>query len=394
MRPQAERWLFLMEYLLLGFVPLADLPSISDPIIPVRPILTISCVAALALVGLWRPKTEQQKWMLVTTQALLVTVATFLAFDRLFRWLYLVPVTRACAIFNLRGRVIASSACLMLCSAGIYQREILLRHTHAHSILGTFVFMLSQILSMWLLYGLVVILATVMFAERQHREELERLNVELKVSRERLAQLQLQEQRLRIARDLHDAVGNSLTALNIQLENVQKRLQNDPQGAEPFLTGARQLGQEAISDLRRSVAQLREYIDGSLTLKEGLLALLDSIRNGGDLRLRLRYELQADPEDHVKMSIYRIVQEALTNVRKHARASQASVTLGQSSDGILLLVHDDGVGIAETGSDQGFGMRGMHERVLNCGGTLAIKSGAGMGTLIRAQFPAKKTLMS
>lgn len=201
--------------------------------------------------------------------------------------------------------------------------------------------------------------------------------------------LALQEsERRAIARDLHDSAGQALTAIRIHLQILA-------QGARP-LDEMKRLAEETmrmtditLEDLRRAVQLLAPAVLAELGLTRALEREIDAFaeRTGIEVDREIALGPQALPEA-AETATYRIVQEALTNVARHARASRIRVLVRVDDTALLVEVEDDGVGLAATpASVDGSGLRGMRERAELAGGSLSIVGASVRGTLVRLVLP-------
>lgn len=218
-----------------------------------------------------------------------------------------------------------------------------------------------------------------------------RLTADLVESRERLV-LAREEERRRLARELHDSVSQALYGISLGAHTARKALEQDPaQVAEP-LDYVLSLAEAALAEMRALIFELRpESLE-----TEGLVAALT--KQTAALRARQGISVSTalcdEPELSLsaKQELYRIAQEALHNTVKHALASQVALCLSQTSEAVLLEVRDDGVGFTPTAAFPGhLGLRSMRERVANLGGALQIESTPGQGTVIRASLPVQAT---
>jgi signal transduction histidine kinase len=216
--------------------------------------------------------------------------------------------------------------------------------------------------------------------------ELEQANTELQRSRENLVSAR-EEERRRLRRDLHDGVGPQLAALMLELETASD-LVSDNHEASTLMAKLSKRAREIVSDVRHSVHALRPP-----ALDE--LGLIEALREGalqyGPAGLRVSVD---NPQDlshlpaAVEVACYRIVQEALANVVRHARASRCSIRirLDEDAGAMIVEVEDDGRGIR--GDDSaGVGMISMRERTEELGGWCTVESVVGGGTLVRALLP-------
>lgn len=209
---------------------------------------------------------------------------------------------------------------------------------------------------------------------------------ELAALSRRLMSLQ-EEERRRLSRELHDEVGQSLTAVISYLWLADRGL--DGAAAEPreHLTEARHLAAKTLSDIRELSQLLRPSVLDDWGLGPSLEAHVEAFGRRHALAARLTIEglperLPADFET----AVYRITQEALTNVARHARATRVDVTVRAGADRLTLVVADDGAGIPPPGArPSGMGLLGIRERVRALGGSLALDGAA--GTELRVELP-------
>lgn len=210
---------------------------------------------------------------------------------------------------------------------------------------------------------------------------------------EREAETAVSEERTRIARELHDLIAHTVSVIGLQAGAAERVLARDPQRAREQLESIQDRARESVLELRRLLGILRENEDELLLAPqprlEALGALLDQVRRAG-LEVALRIEGESAPlPPGVELSAYRIVQEALTNVLKHAQATQADVLLRYSSRALEIEVADNGAGADTNG--HGHGLIGMRERAALYGGTLTTGRAADGGFLVTAQLPLEGT---
>jgi signal transduction histidine kinase/sensor domain CHASE-containing protein len=221
---------------------------------------------------------------------------------------------------------------------------------------------------------------------KEANRELEQANTELQRSRENLVSAR-EEERRRLRRDLHDGVGPQLAALMLELETASD-LVSDNHEASALMAKLSKRAREIVSDVRRSVHALRPPALDELGLVE---ALREGALQYGPADLRVSVE---NPEElshlpaAVEVACYRIAQEALANVVRHARASHCSIRirLDEDAGALSVEVEDDGRGIRDDDS-AGVGMISMRERTEELGGWCTVESLAKGGTLVRALLP-------
>jgi signal transduction histidine kinase len=181
------------------------------------------------------------------------------------------------------------------------------------------------------------------------------------------------EERARIAREMHDVVSHSLAAIVMQSQGARNVLDSDPERAKDSLGAIERSARQGLDEMRRLLGLLGEEDEGERGPQPGLARLDDLV---GDVRaagLRVDCRVDGEPRDlppAVDVSAYRVLQEALTNVMKHARAHTVEVGVRYLPDGLELEVTDDGPGSAPTSPEGGRGLVGMRERVRVLGGSV------------------------
>ena len=194
---------------------------------------------------------------------------------------------------------------------------------------------------------------------------LDRLEGERRASMHRVLAAQESERR-RIAQELHDQIGQNLTAVVLELKRVRARIDA---GEAEALADAQELARESLEELRRISYELRPAALDDLGLASALAALCAGIERRTGITVELAVAADLPRLDvQVELAVYRVAQEALTNAARHARCQVVRVTLQAADAGALLRVSDDGIGM--DGSFPGGGIRGMRERALTIGATL------------------------
>src|SRR5574340_61813 len=214
----------------------------------------------------------------------------------------------------------------------------------------------------------------------QAERELRRLSQQLVHAQE--------EERRRISRELHDEVGQTLTGLRLELRNLEKLRSGPEQDFHSHLDAARELASGTLQSVRSLAAGLRPSVLDDLGLAPALesLAREFSRRTGTPIEVLVEGLPPELPEAH-RTCIYRVVQEALTNCAKHAEARQIRVSLHSDGTRLSLAVNDDGRGFSPDSTGLGLGLLGIGERVRELGGTVAVHSQPGRGTLLKVSIP-------
>lgn len=221
-----------------------------------------------------------------------------------------------------------------------------------------------------------------------------RLTNDLQRSRERLVTTR-EEERRRLRRDLHDGLGPELASLTLKLDAARNILKHDPSAVDQMLLELKTQTQDAMSEVRRLVYELRppaldelglipaiqEYIVGGLTLGDG------SVHKSLEITLEAPDEFPP-LSAAVEVAAYRIVLEALTNVARHAQATKCAVRFS-ASDELEIEVVDDGIGV-QPDARAGVGMTSMRERASELGGSSSIEAMRDRGTRVNARLPLSK----
>lgn len=229
------------------------------------------------------------------------------------------------------------------------------------------------------------------------REELRLLStiayqVGIAIERARLAdestRLARAEERARMAREIHDTLAQGLTAIALHLEGGLHHLERDPTRARERLERALAMTRESLEEARRSVLNLRTAPLAGKPLPEALGALARSFTSETGVRVHVQVTGNGLLPLRVEAELFRVAQEALANVRRHARATEVEIVLRGSGPAVRLSIRDDGRGFDPRARHEGrYGLLGMRERAKVLGGSLRVESRPGQGTTIRATVP-------
>jgi len=218
--------------------------------------------------------------------------------------------------------------------------------------------------------------------------ELDQANQQLRENARQVEKLAVVEERNRMAREMHDTIGHRLTVAAVQLEGAQRLIPNNPERAAQMVATVREQVREALNELRQTVARLREPLEADLELLPSIQRLVDSFTEatGLDLHLALSADIPSLPGP-TRQAVYRTIQEALTNIQRHAQASQAWLQLEVSDDRLVLIISDDGIGYPETRQNNGFGLIGLRERAALLGGSFTLGARSEGGALLTLSLP-------
>ncbi|MDO8188637.1 histidine kinase [Conexibacter sp. JD483] len=213
-------------------------------------------------------------------------------------------------------------------------------------------------------------------------EMLERLEVERRASGQRALSAQ-EDERRRVARELHDEVGQIFTAMMLQIETLTARI---PAELQPELEELRETARAGATDVRRIAARLRPQLLDDLGLQSALKALVAAFAEQTGLQVERRIA-PVELEPAHELVVYRVAQEALTNVARHAGAEQVAVSLRAAGGAVVLEVSDDGRGLPPDAAGSSDGIPGMRERAMLIGAQLTLSPARPRGTTVRLLVP-------
>ncbi len=260
---------------------------------------------------------------------------------------------------------------------------------------------IGRMLGITVLLGLLIagISAYRMTRLEQHSDE-QRLRAEAAEEELRLLSRQLvraqEEERRSISRELHDEIGQMLTALRMELRNLQDLRVAPEEQFQEHVEDARRLAEQSLRAVRDMAMGLRPSMLDDLGLGSAVQwqARQFSKHSGVPVNVQIEGPLAQLPDRH-RTCVYRLVQEALTNCGRHARAKTIGVTIRSRGDSLLVEVRDDGVGFdASSTRGRGLGLLGMQERVRELGGNITLKSHPGSGTSLVAAIPLEREAVS
>jgi two-component system, NarL family, sensor histidine kinase UhpB len=221
--------------------------------------------------------------------------------------------------------------------------------------------------------------------ERAFNQMLDRLESERRDAGAHALRAQ-EDERQRLARGLHDEVGQSMTAVLLQLKRLTAHA-TEEQRAQ--LAQAQQVVRTSLEDVRRLAQELRPELLDHLGLASALSNLASGFEQRTHVLVRRQLERGLPPLDpRAELVIYRVAQESLTNVARHAQATEVLLSLERGNDSIVLRVIDNGHGF-DPGRPEGGGLRGIRERALIVGGAAAINPAPGGGVEVRLEVPAE-----
>lgn len=358
--------------------------------------VTALSIIAFAFTGLRRfQQTTRSKMTAIVIGFGLINIATYWGGSRLFALLYLVLVVRvwlwlptrqsAAVTVLIFGGFVASLRWFVLDAKNLNYVDLpVLAQNWGIGVLLIFllIFTLGMILAALLTRAIV--------SERRIRDQLALANEQLRQYALRIEDQATLQERNRIAREIHDSLGHALTGLNLQLETALKLWSADPGTARTFLADAKQLSATALRDVRESVAIMRQDPLQGQPLSVAIASLVNHCQRNTGIQFTSDLQIPDTLGPDLKVAVYRIIQEALTNLSKYSQATHVNITgnvIGSPMPTLTLTIHDNGEGFQVAQNTMGFGIQGMRERTLSLRGTFEICSQPGAGCKVQARFP-------
>ena len=373
-------------------------------------------IIAFILLGIWQPdhnKTLNQIVYIGLGFLLIsLTMATGGAQFPLFLPLLLIMVIRGCLIFDIAGSFITASISVTWFLISLYlvvknnfinleleqipaiitpgiEPEIIYRlYSNEEQLQSIIVNMAINITMLFCLITVFVfLLVNALMSEYRSRQELRLVNQQLREYALLIEDRAMLQERNRIAREIHDSLGHSLTALNIQLANSLLYLHSNLDRSETFLNEAKKMGSHALQEVRQSVSTLRcDPLQGKL-LNTALLDLVNDLKYRTEITINYQNEIFVLLPQEITSTVYRIVQEAMTNIVKHSQATMVNISLKLITEELKITIQDNGVGFDTQENTTGFGLKGMYERATSLGGKLNLITVPNRGCKIVAVIP-------
>lgn len=388
------RLLLQLEWLLLATAALMEL------LLPfqwsVLLLLRMLAIALFAWMGLHLPTRRLVPKLLFTALEfgliLLLATQDGLSTRSVFL-LCLVVLIRSCLMFKRMGQLVVLGLSLSCYGVLLYSRYIFSRDK-LQTLGAVGDWRVSNILLFTLTLIFALLLINALLSERQSREQLERVYQELETTHAQLRQYALRiedqaalQERNRIAREIHDGLGHTLAAQTIQINNAILFWQSSSDKAMTALKQAKQLGSEALLEVRKSVSMLRSNPLQGQSLETAINKLVKDFRQSTGIEIQSSIDVPLTLSSDINTTLYRTVQESLTNIYKHAQANLVTINLHQQAGTIQLSIQDDGNGFNPTQNTTGFGLQGIRERVTALYGQIHLKSQPGDGCCLAVSLP-------
>lgn len=388
------RFLLYAEWIMIATCfSFAVMESVEEKQLPIQHVLVLGILSIMAAL-LPRGKLIY-KVAYVATEILLVFYGATLGYLHVLPTLYLIVLIQSCFLFEEIGRWIVAglSFLLFLVHQVHYVQNIALlvevgsRHLFwMHLIAETLMFGLGLFFALKLVSTLL--------SERRTKEQLAIAHKQLQHYALQVEEVAAVQERNRIAREIHDSLGHTLTAQNIQLQTAVKLWHRNVGQAQGFVEQAQHLAAIAMQEVRRSVSTLRADVREEPPLEEAIEALANNFQQGTGIFVSTSIDIHTETPLEVDKALYRIIQEALTNISKYAQATAVELQIGTVANCIQLTVTDNGQGFNPVQKGGGFGLQGMRERVAALNGFFHLDSEPGRGCQIQVELPLRKPNMA
>jgi signal transduction histidine kinase len=391
LHPQARssllRLLMILEWVLLGTVAIAQILVVLVNGMPMRLMTNGLGLGMFAALGMVAPRSWLFKVIYTTAEFGLVFGLGFWGKIPLPMLLFIVLVIRNCVWLKGWSRAIVTGlaflGCLLCQTYRLFHQDLLVKVP------------LDQLGAVWvgflLVFGLVILflhlLVDAALKERQGQEQLTAANARLRQYALRVEELATVQERNRIARDIHDALGHSLTVFGIHLEAALRLMRSDPEKAELLLSEIKQLNSKTLQEVRQSVTALRSDPLQKKTLSEAIADLITEFQRSTGILPKAVIQLKQPLSHELNVVVYRIVQESLTNICKYAAATEVSIAIVPSATHLKVTIQDNGKGFELSQNTTGFGLQGMQERTLALAGQLEIVTAPHQGCRVNVMFP-------
>ena len=386
----------ILEWVLLGIVAISQILLALVKATPILLVVNSLGLAIFAALGRVTPHRQLSKQIYTLVEFGLIFCLVFLGNVPLPTMLFIVLVIRNCLLWEGRQRIrvtgIAFLGCLGALAYNLFHQNLLLNIAISP----------DQVVTVWLgaflSIGLVILflhlLVDAALKECQGQEKLAAANTRLRQYALRVEELATVQERNRIARDIHDSLGHSLTVFGIHLEGALRLMQSNPAKAAELLLEIKQLNTKTLQEVRESITALRSDPLQERTLSDAISDLMTEFQKSTGVVPTFDNQLRSSLSHDLDVVTYRIVQESLTNIRKYSAATEVTIAIIQPATHLEITIADNGKGFDLTQNTTGFGLQGMQERALALMGQLEIVTAPNQGCCVRAILPILERLGS
>jgi signal transduction histidine kinase len=383
--PKTPKLITSLEWILIIAVAIAQLFAIGR--LAENIIFVVIGMAIFSLLGLWRSSKRILNYLNVVTQCFIIAILSFWGKIYSYQLLFLVVVIRNCLILKRLEQYIFSALIVavvfLIQTYRFNHQELAVQIVQGQ---GEVILIMLNLLFGLLTFALQLLIDKILI-EEQNKQELAIANHKLRDYALRVEELAIVKERNRIAREIHDAMGHSLTVFNLYLEAALRLMPTDLEESQNLIKEAKQVGTKVLAEVRQAVTSLRSDPLEGVSLTEAINNLTNEFHRTTGVLPQTEVVLEVLPPQVLSNTIFRIVQESLTNICKHAEAKQVSISLVQSADVLNLTIADDGKGFDISKNTTGFGLQGMKERAIALSGELEIITAPQQGCKLQAKIP-------
>jgi signal transduction histidine kinase len=361
--------------------------------------ITLLIVVAFGLLGLKLPTQKlTHKFFYTALEFFMIMLLPLLNEQtRFIPFLVMIIVIRGCQIFKFPGRLLVTVSSfglflLILFGSNSASFPLKMALENAQSEGDILLLKLNLILSSGITFAMILLLVNSLLTEHHNQQKLATAHEQLRQYALRIEDQATLKERNRIAREIHDALGHTLTAQSIQLENALIFCPPHAEKMKSFVTESKHLCTQALKEVRQSVAKLRSDSDREYSLESAIATTLNEFQRTIGIQPICQINIAQPLSIEVSIVVHKIIQEALMNICKHSNATKVNINLRQNEQLLILRVADNGKGFAPEHNTTGFGLRGMRERTLALGGEFNLVSQPDVGCLITCYFPLERKI--
>ena len=394
--PALPRLLLILEWILLGIaVFLTSIVWILD-ILPQSPILTMVCIGFIALLGLKPLKYFHTVGYTLVEFGLVGLPGLVSKSIVTVPILGMVLVLRSAQRFSLLGRLGVAGGVYALFILNLFvlnttfinPLNVWLNSPVLPTNTNFLFFKLCSVIYYGMILSFVWLFVNALVSENQGRERLSVTLSQLRYYSLRIEDQATLQERNRIAREIHDALGHTLTAQSVQLDSGLHLLNtNQSEQAGDFFNTAKLLCAQALQEVRQSVTMLRSDCLLGNSLESAIATLLKEFQATTAITPAVTIDIPQPFPLEISSTVYRIVQAALTNITLHSHATEVMLQITVHSYTLYIMIKDNGQGFNPAQNSTGFGILGMRERALALNGQFNLISEPGAGCLITVQIP-------
>lgn len=403
----SPRFMLYLEWILLGMTAFTTVGIALIDSSPQFPVLSMLCIGALTAIGLIKKPSKRLHQVGYTLAEFGLISIPYFAGEHVptFQLLGVVLVLRSAEMFDFQGRLAVASSVYFSFVAIVFiwggslaspvnHLTNLLAVTNNIPLTPRNILFLQFLVALYygLLLAFVLLLVGALMSESQSRNQLSSALVQLRRYSLKIENQATLQERNRIAREIHDTLGHTLTAQSIQLDSGLLLLTSaKTEQASCFFNTSKSLCAQALQEVRQSVSMLRSDCLLKESLEDAIATLIAEFQTTTAIAPALTIKLQHPLPLELSLVVYRIFQAAITNIICHSEATTTSIQLTTNSQMLYLVIQDNGKGFDPSQNSTGFGLQGMRERTSAINGQFNVVSEPGEGCLITVQIPLARS---